>query len=155
MASKGAIGIIAGCLSAPLPDSLLLKTCLSIPEGSKASISGINRIWANRRRWSASERAGIGARSSNGTFTESHILAITQAICEYRAAEGITGPVFLGKDTHAFPGVAQQTALEVLAANGSGDDDSGARRVYADSGDLARDSGLQPGADRRVWPMAS
>ena len=54
----------------------------------------------------------------DGTFTESHILAITQAICEYRAGKGIDGPLFLGKDTHAASGPAQRTALEVLAANG-------------------------------------
>jgi phosphoglucomutase len=54
----------------------------------------------------------------NGTFTEAHILAITQAICEYRSAQGTTGPVFLGKDTHAVSRSAERTALEVLAANG-------------------------------------
>ena len=54
----------------------------------------------------------------NGTFTEAHILAITQAICEYRRAQDIAGPLFMGKDTHAVSGVAQQTALEVLAGNG-------------------------------------
>ena len=53
-----------------------------------------------------------------GTLNEAHILAITQAICEYRAAKGITGPLFMGKDTHAVSGPAQRTALEVLAANG-------------------------------------
>jgi phosphoglucomutase len=53
-----------------------------------------------------------------GTFTEAHILAITQAICEYRRAEGIDGPIHVGKDTHALSGPAQRTALEVLAANG-------------------------------------
>jgi phosphoglucomutase len=54
----------------------------------------------------------------DGTFTEAHILAITQAICEYRRQQGYTGPLFLGKDTHAVSGPAQRTALEVLAANG-------------------------------------
>src|SRR5580693_2480273 len=54
----------------------------------------------------------------DGTFTEAHILAITQAICEYRAAHGVDGPLFVGKDTHAVSGPAQRTALEVLAANG-------------------------------------
>jgi phosphoglucomutase len=54
----------------------------------------------------------------DGTFTEAHILAITQAICEYRAGAGFTGPIFLGKDTHAASAPAQRTALEVLAANG-------------------------------------
>ena len=52
-----------------------------------------------------------------GTFTEAHILAITEAICEYRHANGIDGPLFMGKDTHAISGPAQRTALEVLAAN--------------------------------------
>ena len=54
----------------------------------------------------------------NGTFTESHILAITQAICEYRRGRGIDGPLYMGKDTHALSEPAQRTALEVLAANG-------------------------------------
>src|SRR5262245_66224969 len=53
-----------------------------------------------------------------GTFTEAHILAITQSICDYRKSQGITGPLFMGKDTHAVSGPAQRTALEVLAANG-------------------------------------
>lgn len=53
-----------------------------------------------------------------GTFTEAHILACTQALCEYRARKGIDGPLFLGKDTHPVSGPAQRTALEVLAANG-------------------------------------
>ncbi len=51
------------------------------------------------------------------TFTEAHILAITQAICEYRRGQGIDGPLYMGKDTHAISGPAQRTALEVLAAN--------------------------------------
>lgn len=53
----------------------------------------------------------------DATFNEAHILAITQAICEYRKTQNITGPVFMGKDTHAASGPAQRTALEVLAAN--------------------------------------
>lgn len=54
----------------------------------------------------------------NGTFTEAHILATTQAICEYRKSQGIGGPLFMGKDPHAISAAAQRTALEVLAANG-------------------------------------
>jgi phosphoglucomutase len=54
----------------------------------------------------------------DGTFTEAHILAITQAICEYRRQKHIDGPLFMGKDTHAISGPAQRTALEVLAASG-------------------------------------
>ncbi len=53
----------------------------------------------------------------HGSFTEAHILAITQAICDYRKAHGTSGPLFMGKDTHAISGPAQRTALEVLAAN--------------------------------------
>ncbi len=52
-----------------------------------------------------------------GTFTEAHILAITQAICEYRRSQGTDGPLYMGKDTHAVSEPAQRTALEVLAAN--------------------------------------
>src|SRR5262245_45501587 len=52
-----------------------------------------------------------------GTFTESHILAIAQAICDYRRSQGIDGPLFMGKDTHAASKPAEHTALEVLAAN--------------------------------------
>jgi phosphoglucomutase len=51
------------------------------------------------------------------TFTEAHILAMTQAICDYRNANGISGPLFMGKDTHAISGPAEWNALEVLAAN--------------------------------------
>lgn len=54
----------------------------------------------------------------NGTFTEAHILATTQAICEYRKGKGISGPLYIGKDSHAASSAAQRTALEVLAANG-------------------------------------
>jgi phosphoglucomutase len=53
-----------------------------------------------------------------GSFNEGHILAITQAICDFRQSRGISGPLFMGKDTHAASGPAQKTALEVLAANG-------------------------------------
>src|SRR5262245_26192356 len=52
------------------------------------------------------------------SLNEAHILAITQAICDYRASKNIAGPLFMGKDTHGVSGPAQQTALEVLAANG-------------------------------------
>ena len=61
--------------------------------------------------------SGHRGSSLHGTFTEAHILAITQAICDYRSGQGIDGPLYMGKDTHALSGPAQQTALEVLAAN--------------------------------------
>src|SRR5690349_20855107 len=62
--------------------------------------------------------SGHRGTSLDGTFTEAHILAITQAICEYRRSKGIDGPLYMGKDTHALSSPAQRTALEVLAANG-------------------------------------
>lgn len=61
--------------------------------------------------------SGHRGSAFNGSFNEAHILAITQAVCEYRRRQGIAGPLFLGKDTHALSGPAQRTALEVLAAN--------------------------------------
>ncbi len=62
--------------------------------------------------------SGHRGSSLRGTFTETHILAITQAICEYRKGQGIDGPLMMGKDTHGLSAPAQRSALEVLAANG-------------------------------------
>src|SRR5215470_10652326 len=69
-----------------------------------------------------SQKVSFGTSGHRGSplrcaFTEAHILAITQAICEYRRSQGIDGPLYLGKDTHAVAEPAQRTALEVLAAN--------------------------------------
>jgi phosphoglucomutase len=69
------------------------------------------------------ERVSFGTSGHRGsslarTFNEAHVLAITQAICEYRKDHGIDGPLYLGKDTHALSGPAFMTALEVLAGNG-------------------------------------
>jgi phosphoglucomutase len=61
--------------------------------------------------------SGHRGTSLNGSFTEAHVLAITQAICDYRRTQGISGPLYMGKDTHALSAPAQQTAMEVLAAN--------------------------------------
>ena len=62
--------------------------------------------------------SGHRGTSRNGTFTDAHIAAITQALVEYRQSKGITGPLFLGKDTHGLSAPAERTALEVLAAHG-------------------------------------
>jgi phosphoglucomutase len=62
--------------------------------------------------------SGHRGTPGDGTFTEAHILAISQAICDYRRDRGIDGPLFMGKDTHALSRPAERTALEVLAANG-------------------------------------
>ena len=69
------------------------------------------------------ERVAFGTSGHRGSslrrsFNEAHILAVVQAICERRAAQGVSGPLFLGKDTHALSEPAQRTALEVLAAHG-------------------------------------
>ena len=61
--------------------------------------------------------SGHRGTSLRGSFNEPHILAITQAICDYRHEQTFTGPLYMGKDTHALSGPAQRTALEVLAAN--------------------------------------
>ncbi len=62
--------------------------------------------------------SGHRGSPEDGSFNEAHILATTQAICEYRAAQGITGPLYMGRDTHAASEPAERNALEVLAANG-------------------------------------
>ncbi len=69
------------------------------------------------------QRVAFGTSGHRGsafdrTFNEGHVLAISQAICEYRAQKGITGPLFLGIDTHALSVPASASALEVFAANG-------------------------------------
>jgi phosphoglucomutase len=62
--------------------------------------------------------SGHRGSAFDGSFNEAHVLAITQALCDHRQAKGITGPLFLGVDTHALSGPACASALEVLAANG-------------------------------------
>ena len=70
-----------------------------------------------------SHRVSFGTSGHRGSsfrrsFNEAHILATTQAICDYRRTEGIDGPLYIGIDTHALSAPAGRTALEVLAANG-------------------------------------
>ena len=69
------------------------------------------------------QRVGFGTSghrgsSLRGSFNETHVLAITQAICDYRSSQGTSGPLYIGRDTHALSEPAFTTALEVLAANG-------------------------------------
>ena len=73
---------------------------------------------ANKAQLVSFGTSGHRGTSTNATFTETHIGAITQAMVEYRQANNISGPLFLGKDTHALSAPAERTALEVLAANG-------------------------------------
>jgi phosphoglucomutase len=71
----------------------------------------------NRNQLVSFGTSGHRGSPLNGSFTEAHILAITQAICDYRRSQGYDGPLYMGKDTHAVSGPAQRTALEVLAGN--------------------------------------
>ena len=62
--------------------------------------------------------SGHRGSSLRGSFNEAHVLAITQAICEYRKGQGVSGPLYVGRDSHGLSEPAQESALEVLAANG-------------------------------------
>ncbi|MBV8818810.1 MAG: alpha-D-glucose phosphate-specific phosphoglucomutase, partial [Acidobacteriaceae bacterium] len=95
------------------------------PSDLLIDVSVLDRDYYNRRPDPDDPRqmvsfgtSGHRGTSVEGSFNEAHILAITQAICEFRASRDITGPLYMGKDTHALSGPAERTALEVLAANG-------------------------------------
>jgi phosphoglucomutase len=97
----------------------------SAPKDLLVDVARLEREYFERRPdlTNPNQRVAFGTSGhrgtpKNGSFTESHILAITQAICDYRRKEGTDGPLYMGKDTHALSGPAQRTALEVLAANG-------------------------------------
>jgi phosphoglucomutase len=101
---------LAGC---PAPAELLID------------VTRLERLYYDARPdpGNPAQRVSFGTSGHRGTpldgsFTEVHILAISQAIAEYRQGRGITGPLYLGKDTHAASRPAERTALEVLAANG-------------------------------------
>ncbi|HSO76639.1 MAG TPA: phosphoglucomutase (alpha-D-glucose-1,6-bisphosphate-dependent) [Blastocatellia bacterium] len=72
---------------------------------------------ANPRQLVSFGTSGHRGTASDGSFNEAHVLAMTQAICDYRRVKKIQGPIFMGKDTHALSRPAERTALEVLAAN--------------------------------------
>lgn len=95
-----------------------------VPEAERLDVPSLLKAYAmvvpdpeNLAQRIAFGTSGHRGTSLNGSFTESHILAVTQAVCEYRNRAGITGPLFLGVDTHALSSVANETALDVLAAN--------------------------------------
>ncbi len=86
----------------------------------------------------AAQRVTFGTSGHRGSslrlsFNEAHILAITQAICQYRAQHEVTGPLFLAMDTHALSDPAWASALEVLSANRVDTMIDSAWRLYADS----------------------
>jgi len=97
----------------PAPDDLIIN-----PGQLEAAFYEVKPDPRNPDQLISFGTSGHRGTSSNATFTEAHILAITQAICEYRRNQGITGPLFMGKDTHALSRPAERVALEVLAANG-------------------------------------
>ena len=93
---------------------------------SAAVLADIPRLvtayYADTRSAVAAQRVAFGTSGHRGSalersFNEQHVLAITQAICSYRQAKAIDGPLFLGIDTHALSTPAYVSALEVLAAN--------------------------------------
>ena len=95
------------------------------PPSMLVDLAGLERAYYDRRPEpeDPAQRVRFGTsghRGSpfHGSFTEAHIVAITQAICDYRRERGIDGPLYLGKDTHGVSRPAERTALEVLAANG-------------------------------------
>jgi phosphoglucomutase len=95
------------------------------PEDLLVDVDNLRREYYARKPdfTDPAQRVGFGTSghrgsSLRGSFNEAHVLAITQAICDCRSSEGITGPLFIGKDTHALSEPAFTTALEVLAANG-------------------------------------
>lgn len=97
----------------------------SAPAGLLIDVAAIERAYYEQTPDvdNPAQQVSFGTSGHRGSafdsaFNEAHILAVTQAICEYRQQQGITGPLFMGKDSHALSHPAQRTALEVLAANG-------------------------------------
>jgi phosphoglucomutase len=95
------------------------------PKDLLVDVASLERAYYERRPdvKDVNQLVAFGTSGHRGTplkstFTEAHILAITQAICDYRRQLGTDGPLYMGKDTHALSAPAQRTALEVLAANG-------------------------------------
>jgi len=107
----------------------------------------------------ASQKVSFGTSGHRGSsfecsFNEGHILAITQAICQYRQEGGVDGPLFLAKDTHALSEPAFATALEVLAGN---EVDVMADRAWGFTPTRRSRTPSLPtiGAVKQGWPMAS
>jgi phosphoglucomutase len=97
----------------PAPVEILID-----PEKLVAAYYAVRPDPANPEQQVAFGTSGHRGAAEDGSFNEAHILATTQAICEYRAGQGITGPLYMGRDTHCASEPAERSALEVLAANG-------------------------------------
>src|SRR5512146_2244853 len=105
-----AISILAG---KPAPKELLIDVSRLV-----SAYYGVHPNPADPAQQVAFGTSGHRGTSLDGSFNEDHILAVCQALVEYRQQAGITGPLFIGKDTHALSEPAESTAIEVLAANG-------------------------------------
>ena len=105
--------LISPLAGKPAPRSLLVD----VPRLVSAYYTGVPDPSVSSQRV-AFGTSGHRGSSFDSSFNEWHVLAITQAICEYRQKQHITGPLFLGIDTHALSRPAYASALEVLAANG-------------------------------------
>ncbi len=97
----------------PAPAEILID-----PEKVLAAYYSVRPDPENPEQQVAFGTSGHRGSPEDGSFNEAHIFATTQAICEYRAGQGITGPLYLGGDTHCASEPAERSALEVLAANG-------------------------------------
>lgn len=113
-----------GALGADVNESISPLAGQPAPKEMLVDLARLEReYFARRPDWRDPNQLVIFGTSGHrgtpfaGTFTEGHILAITQAICDFRAAHGTDGPLYMGKDTHALSAPAQCTALEVLAGN--------------------------------------
>src|ERR1039458_8712538 len=104
---------ISPLASKPAPQSLLVDVAKLL--AAYADLRPDPAVPAQRVAFGTSGHRGNAFERS---FNEWHVLAISQAICEYRKSKGIDGPLYLGIDTHALSQPAFETALEVLAANG-------------------------------------
>jgi len=121
---SGAVSIRSSIRAAKKQSALSLLAGKPAPKELLVDVTRLERDYFERTPDTADAKQLVtfgtsGHRGSplDGTFTEAHVLAITQAICDYRRSHGIDGPLYLGKDTHALSGPAQRTALEVLAGN--------------------------------------
>ncbi len=88
--------------------------------------------------------SGHRGSSLNNSFNEAHILAISQAICEQRKSQGISGPLYLGMDTHALSEPALYTAIEVFCSQWCGGHHPAGSRLYPYPGHLTCHPDLQP-----------
>jgi phosphoglucomutase len=110
--------VAAGPAISPLAGKPAPKQLLIDPDHLQRDYFERKPDVSDRNQLVAFGTSGHRGSPLHGTFNEAHILAITQAICEYRKAQGVDGPLYMGKDTHAVSEPAQRTALEVLAAHG-------------------------------------